>query len=203
MATMSLKIDGVAKAARRVGSFDKKIRTKVMRKAVRAGGAVTLKTAKAKAPRVNRGLSKSLVQKVKTYPNGNVVSIVGQDLGKVKKGGINAKKKKLKGGGISGRGDAVPSHLVENPTQAHLLPGRIRRGVQRGSHAILNAFPGGPPNAKGGTVFTRRIKHPGTSGAYFVRKAQASSATPAQRKIETKLIIEAAREAEAVKREVS
>lgn len=179
------KVEGIPKTMRRLQRLESKIQRKVLRKAGNAAGTVGTKAIKAKAPKVNRGLSKSITKKVKTYAKSStVVVVMGQDLRKAFSRGSNLKKR-LKGGGISGRGDTVPSHLVENPTRAHTLPSR---------GPILNRFFAGRV-----AVFTQRIVHPGTRGAHFIRKAARSSQRSMARKIRNKLSIEVAAEVEKAK----
>jgi len=188
-----IKITGIELTMSRLRSLDRGVRRRVLRKAANAGGTVGVKRIKSLAPKKNRGLSKSITKKVKTYSKtGTVVLIMGQDMKKVGKAG-SAAKKSTKGGGISGRGNTVPSHLIENPTRAHDMPGRTRRGVFTAGDPMefLNRFWAGG----GSPVFTRSIRHPGTPGQYFIRRASQSGRGVIAKTIETKLTVETLREA--------
>ena len=187
MTTKAVQVEGVDSVIRKLRAFDKKVGKKIIRKATRAGGAVELKAVKRIMPKVNRGLQKSMVQKIKTYPaSSTVVAIIGQDMGKVKGRGTN-KRKRFKGGGISGRGDTVPSHLLENPTKPHAI---TRRGDQ-----INRWFTSSGPQFAWGSG----INHPGTQGGNYIRRAEQSARAATKRAVETKLIIELARAADTIK----
>jgi len=179
--TAEFRVLNVESTISKMRLLNRRVRTRVLRKSIRAGGSVVLKAAKAKAPKVNRGLSKSLIQKVKTFRDGNVISIVGQDLSKVRRGGSN-QKKRLRGGGISGRGDTVPIHLVERPTRSHIVP--RRRGK------VLAFEKAGKRRRKGSLIFTMRIRHPGTTGKRFIERVQRETASSVRKAIARKAAAE-------------
>lgn len=177
---MTVQLVGLKETKRTLDALGKKIRKKVLRKSIRAGGAVALKAEKRMVPKRNRGLQKSLIQKVKTYPNGNVVAMAGQDVSKVTSG--KNKRKRIISGGISGRGDIVPIHLVESPTAAHDIAG----------NPLVFMASGGMPGASA-IAFSRRVRHPGTKGSRFVQRARQSSAAAVHRAVEKKMTEEIAR----------
>jgi len=171
-------ITGVQQTQRALNSLETRVRKKVLRKSVRAGGGVILKGERKHAPRSTGLFKRSLAQKVKSYKSGNVVSIVGQ-----KKGAkITSRKKLRKGsGGISGRGQVVPIHLVDQPTRHHIIWPRNRQAILIGSGQ-----------------FTARVRHPGTSGARFMQRTESETRTPALRAFRTKTEQEVNREARSV-----
>lgn len=195
MTEAHVSVSGFETASKRLRQFDKRVRKSVLAKAARAGGGVFLKAVKAKAPSKNRILKTSFAQKVKRYKNGNVVSVVGQDLGKLR--GAKSKKRIRSRGGISGRGDVVPSHLVELPVRPHRIPGRLDRktGEQVARVGGINAW-----SAGASVIFTRRINHPGHRGTFFISRASQSAGSPAKKRTETKLILEVAKAADSVKK---
>ena len=163
----------LAAATKKLGGLRARIRKKAMRKAVNDGTVILRTEARNLAPKQNGYLKRSLTNKIKTYPD-TVVGMVGQDLRKLRRGGTKSKRNN-RGGGISGRGDTVPSHLVESKTKSHVISGAILR-FQTGRRAFQ---------------FARRVLHPGTSGANFLARAQVRKRAAAQRKFETRLIAEA------------
>ena len=78
MAVGSMTVMGdkeLAKALKMLGSA--KVVRALSRKAIVAANAPIRKAMKAKAPKDKGNLKKSIVSKVRTYPNGNVVGITG------------------------------------------------------------------------------------------------------------------------------
>ena len=170
--------DGIKRTQRALDELETRVRKKVLRKSVRAGGAVILKVERKHVPRMTGLLKRSLAQKVKSYKSGNVIAIVGQ-----KKGAkITARKKLRKGtGGISGRGDVVPIHLVDQPIQPHEITPTNARAMRIGQDQ-----------------FVGRVRHPGHRGRRFMWRAAGESRGPAISAFRTKTELEVNREASAV-----
>lgn len=108
----------------------------------------------------------------RTYSDsGTIVAVIGQ-----KKGGTRRKAKG--GGGISGRGDLIPIHLVEYPTKGHTLERQSKARTLQGLKRFLRKHSKQPTAA---TVVAklpqgfRRLRldrrHPGTRGARFMKRA--------------------------------
>lgn len=140
---------------RRLKEFPRRVEKRVLRKSIRAGGNPFLKTARSSAPRRNGLFKRSLALKVKVYPGGTVVAIIGQRKNKrFNKAKLRLKKK----GGISGAGELVPIHLVENAVKAHTIPGPIRLGRS----------------------VVRNVRHPGHAGSGFLARAAATAQPKSQ-----------------------
>lgn len=186
MAVTGIRLEGVERVIGRFEFFDRKMRKSIMRKAVRAGGSPFLKTARAKAPVGNSLLKRSLVQLIRVY-NGSVWAIIGQE----KTRGFNKQKVKIeRKGGLSGRGELTPIHLVEESTQPHTIPGstRSRMSGKRAKATMRLEF--------GGEVIYRgRVRHPGTRGKHFIRAAATEAEKQSLAGFEAKLVEEVMREA--------
>lgn len=119
---LSMKLEGVDEAAKRLDSADRKIRKRVVRKAVRAGAAPYVKAVKRDAPVDTRELKKSLTQKVKSYRSGaTIVSVVG------------ARNRRSP----SGRNPAKYLHLVEGGTRPHVIRTRTAAALSLGRNAFV------------------------------------------------------------------
>lgn len=172
VATMT--ITGGKQVVQAINQFEKRVRKRVMRKAVNAGANPLVKTSRQMAPVGNGTLKRSLTKVIRSYKSGaTIMAIIGQDKR------VQAKSIKHKGG-ISGSGKVVPLHLVENSTNPHMIKGPV---------AIRT--PGGR------VVVVQNIKHPGTTGQHFVAKAARASEQAAVGKFTAKLTAEVNREAAA------
>jgi hypothetical protein len=171
---MSVYVAGLSETIQVLNDLPRKQQKRIIPKAVRAGGGPFLKAVRANAPAMNKTLKRSLIMVVRRYAAG-ALAVIGQDRGKTRGKGVGKANKST--GGISGRGDLVPIHLVENPTKPHDVAGK-------------------PWMAFGGVV-RRSIRHPGTRGKYFVRNSARQAEAEAVRSFTNKLagetIIEAGR----------
>jgi hypothetical protein len=172
----TIKLEGVAETVKRLEALPRRARKSIVRKAVRAGGAPFVKAVKANVPRRTGILKRSITQKVVTYQQGVVtLSIIGQQKGKSR---LQTKKAKKGRGGISGRGDVVPIHFIEEDIKPHVIPGPV---------AIRT--PGGQ------VVMASNIKHPGVKGRHPVRKAARQAERAAIRAFQDKMATEVDKEA--------
>ena len=175
-------VEGIPQIIRKMDRLTDSVKRKVLRKGVRAGGAVQLKATKALAPKGATGLlGRSMTQVIRSYASKGVfMSLVGQQKNKhfSEKSKSVARRKAKFGGGISGSGRVVPIHLVNDPTKPHAI---VSRRVLR--------FRGG-----GGLVFSKRVRHPGTAGTRFIQLAESSSAAASRRATEAKIEAETAAE---------
>jgi len=171
-----IRIDGVERTLLAFGRLERGIARKVVPKAVRAGGSVQLKATRQQAPKKNRLLSRSLTMVLRRY-NGAVYAVIGQQVRKT----VNVKKLKHSGG-ISGQGNVVPIHLVENPVKAHEITGS----------------PWLRFNLNGRQVWAKRVLHPGHSGRHFAQRAADQTRGAAEAAFEVKFINELNKEVPAV-----
>lgn len=188
MTQPTIRVIGAEETAQKVVALDRRIRKKVIGKAVNSGANPYLKAARRKAPKGNRYLVKSLEKKVRRYNNGAAAS-VGQVRGRERQDKVVAKASQRKGhqrrgGGISGRGMVVPIHLVDQPVKRHPIRPRQNK-VLYGRRAAL-AWDG---------RYARRVAHPGHPGRAFMALAASASHAEARRTAEQKLIEEISREA--------
>jgi len=159
-----------------LNELEYKVRKKVLRKAVRAGGAVFVKSAKRNAPIRTGRLKRSITQKVKTYrPSGTIVSVIGQLRGKQLK---DTKRIKHKRGGISGQGKVVPIHLVDQPTKRHEIFATNYEYLRLGAH-----------------WYAFSVWHPGTRGRNFMTRSYSQDKERAVNAFDRKAEFEVDREA--------
>ena len=152
MTAVTMRLDGLSSALAKLESLDRRIRSRAVRKAVRAGGAPIVKSARQQAPVGNGTLKRSITQKIKQYGgSGVVLSVIGQRVDNRGKGVGSTGKK----GGISGRGDLVPVHLVESRTKPHAIRGRQNITL---AYPVL-AFAGN----SGAVVIRRRVRASGNA----------------------------------------
>jgi len=182
MTVATVTLEGLAPTVRKLEALPRRIQKGPVRKAVRAGGAPFVKAAKRNAPRRRGIFKRTLTQKIKSYRGGVVtLTIVGQ----LKGARIKAIKGLKKGrGGISGRGDVVPIHFVEEDIKPHRIP-------KEGGGPIAIKTPGGR------IVIVQSIQHPGTRGQHPIRRAAQQAEKPGvqkfQEKLETEVDAEAAK----------
>lgn len=181
-AIATVTLEGLPATTRALAELPKRIAKRCMMKAIRAGGGPLIKAAKRAAPRATGLFVRSLDQRTVSYRGGQaVVSIVGQ------KKTVTSRKKLRKGrGGISGRGDVVPIHFVEEDTKPHRIP-------LEGRGMLLLRVPGK------GLVLVDHVMHPGTRGQHPIRTAAETASGDAAARFSEKLEIEVAREADAIK----
>lgn len=173
---ISMTLHGTATLIRRLEGFENKVAARILGKATRAGTAPFVKAAKSNAPKVTGIFKRSLTSVQRSYRAGRVkVGIVGQQKGK------KFESKKRGRGGISGRGDVVPIHFVEEDTRPHRIESDRPLAI----------------SANGNTVYRLSVDHPGTRGQHPIRKAAESSQATAtiafQAKLATEIDAEAAR----------
>lgn len=169
----AMKLEGLPETRRRLIQLPDRIQKRCMSKAVRAGGALFVKAVKRNAPRLTGLLKRSLAQRVKSYQAGKVVvSITGQQ------NMVRNRRKLRRGrGGISGRGDLVPIHFVEENTTPHRIPKEGRGPLVLRSRS-------------GASVIVGSVWHPGTRGQHPIRRAADSQAGAAAQELPKKLAIE-------------
>lgn len=167
----TIKLEGLETTLRRLRTFPAKVQKKCLRKAVSAGAVPLVKAAKKASPQLRGIFKRSLTTKVKGYQGGAVeVAIVGQSA-KIR----SAKKVRAGRGGISGRGDVVPIHFIEDGVRPHRIP---KEGSKRKLHITLPS---------GQLVFLYSIQHPGHRGFHPIRHAAETAATEAASRVEQKL----------------
>lgn len=174
MTRQFIKVEGIELASARLSALLPKTQRKILPKVVRAASRPFLLAARAEAPARNKFLRRSLIVLIRRYLT-SVWAIIGQEKGKAFR-----KTKRLRTGGISGRGDAVPIHLVEEPTRPHVIRKKSGRPIAFDS---------------GGRRIRRSVRHPGTRGKHFVRSAAASAEKPSLAAFEAKLTEELLKEA--------
>lgn len=103
------RVDGLAEAVKALDGVKKALRNKLLRKGLNKARSVLAKAAKAKAPRETGLLKKSIGGKVKIYPTGVGVAVVGPRVG-FRKEVVRRRKKWF------------PVSVVANPVKyAHLV----------------------------------------------------------------------------------
>lgn len=118
---IQLDVEGVDLTTAALSGAARKIRKKVLGKAVRAGAAPYVKAVRREAPVDTRELKRNLTQKVKSYQSGaRIVSIVG------------ARNRRSP----AGRNPAKYLHLVEGGTKPHVIRTRTARSLALGGGAF-------------------------------------------------------------------
>jgi hypothetical protein len=189
MPDVQMTLQGLPPTLKKLAVLPDKIQKRATVKAIRAGAAPFVKAAKRNAPQSSGLFKRSLTSKIKSYRSGAVtLAIIGQ----LKSGRITATKKLKAGrGGISGRGDLVPIHLIENDVRPHAISATMIRGKQTGGRwrgALRIAVP--PVTL----VYRRRVHHPGYTGRHPIGKAAAEAEAPALTAFTEKLRVEVDRE---------
>lgn len=189
---MTVKVEGAQVTARKLLSLGDKVAKKVVGKAANAGGRPLLKAVRRSAPRRNGLLAKSLDMKVKRYGAG-AAAVVGQIKSDKHRGRVIQRMLKkdvdIRSGGISGRGDFVPLHMVENQVKAHGIRPRNNQRVY-GERGALVFWTGGR------FVAVRGVQHPGHPGRQFVRSSTEQTTPEAFTAAENKLTVEVNAEAD-------
>jgi len=181
LTTVTAKIEGVEDCVRALQTLPRNIQRRAVGKAVRAGGAPFTKAAKRNAPKRSGIFKRSLTSKQKSYKGGaHIVAIIGQQKGSR----LQTKKAKRTRGGISGRGDVVPIHLVEMPTKPHAIQAKT-----------VMMFESADVDYGVDQVFVKRVQHPGTRGQQPMRKAAQEAERPGLAAFEAKLTAEVDKEA--------
>jgi hypothetical protein len=178
---VSVTLQGLPETLARLREFPRKVQKRCLVKAVRAGVRPLLTTARKNAPRRTGLFRGSLDTKIKSYKDGAVqVGIVGQAKGRMASRGLRKGR-----GGISGRGDLVPVHFVENDIKPHRIPKDGRKGM------LLLRLPSGH------RMLVESVQHPGTKGQRPIARAAESATGEANARFAEKLTVEV--EAEAAK----
>ena len=191
---VSVTLQGLPQTIATLKTFPNKIQKRALVKAVRAGVRPLLVASRRNAPRRTGIFRASLDTKIKSYRDGVVqVGIVGQKKDKRAERAVNREiraGRSITGrlgrgrGGISGRGDLVPVHLVENPTKPHSIP-------KDGKGPIVLRLP------SGARMVVQSVQHPGTRGSRPIARAADAATGEANSRFAEKLTIEV--EAEAAK----
>lgn len=103
--SMNVKVEGIKDLVKKLESMKKSKASKILRKACTKGAQPVAKSAKAQAPVETGLLKKSIGHKVKSYPSGVVVGIVGPRVGHGTEVVVNGKPEY--------RDPVYYSHLVE------------------------------------------------------------------------------------------
>lgn len=74
-----VKLDGYKELAKFLDQLPKKVLKKALRQAVGAGGTPIARDARKAAPKLTGTLKKAIKKKVKVYPNGNAIAVIGAD----------------------------------------------------------------------------------------------------------------------------
>jgi hypothetical protein len=179
-----ITIEGLQACMARLQELPEKVRKRILRKSIEAGGAPLVREARKLAPKDSGLLGKSLDKKTIVYAGGKVVvSIIGQR----KRFSVSSLRRRGRGG-ISRTGQVVPIHLVTEPTRPHRIP-KLYRAVRvktskeyRDAQRRLGLRSGGqrrleksPPLVmrlpSGKQVIVESIDHPGTKGDNFLKAA--------------------------------
>jgi hypothetical protein len=208
-AEAAVQIEGMRETLAVLEELPRRIQRRAITKAVRAGGNPLLKAARRNAPRKTGIFRRSLTSVIRTYPRtGSVVMIVGQS-GASK---TNRLREKIRArgshtGGISGRGDVVPSHFLEGDTRAHVITGARQKvrmvtttagGRRRARSVAVGEIQGMLSWTQGGQIFARQVRHPGTRGTRFLARSAAETQSEAREAFAAKLRIEVDAEAAAI-----
>ncbi len=163
MDQVNIELD-VAPTVSQLDAVDRKVRKRVLRRAVTAATKVVHKEARRVAPRSNGFFRMSLRTLVRMQKNGTVVGRVGQEKNK------RFNRKRFKGSNVNRRGYAARVWWIESGTKRHaILP----------SGRVLAWLTGKRKGRKGQTVFARKVMHPGTRGQAVLEKAAGASTTTA------------------------
>lgn len=150
------KVNGLDDVMKTLAKLKQSTRTKILRKAVTQGAKPILKDARSKAPVESGLLKKSLGTKIKTYPSGVVVAVIGPrmefktDPKTSKRKQVYKRTGKAKLKRFERRQPAYYAHLVEKGTKPHSLG--------KGSSTRKKTQVQGP-------------QHPGTKAVKFMRRA--------------------------------
>lgn len=195
-----VRLEGLETTLRRLEAFPRKVAQKCLRKAVSAGAVPLVRAVKVASPQLTGIFRRSISSKVKAYRGGEVVvSIVGQ-ANKIR----SAKKVRAGRGGISGRGDVVPIHLIENPVKPHRIPLRDYKLKQLQTTKAFRDYErslGKDPRVykriwrdkplaialPDGVIFRWHAQHPGLRGGGIVRRAAETAGDAAAARVEEKL----------------
>jgi hypothetical protein len=167
---IEIKLEGLDTTLRRLQAFPVKVQKKCLRSAVASGAVPLVRAVKSASPQRTGIFRRSIAAKVKGYQAGAVyVSIVGQ-ADKIR----SSKKVRAVRGGISGRGQIVPIHFVEEGTKPHGISRRFMRAL-------------GFTLSSGQIVFRGAVQHPGHAGRHIIRKAAETAGREAADRVERKL----------------
>lgn len=173
----TMRLEGLPATTAVLATLPRNIQKRSMSRATRAGGAPYVKAAKRNAPRLRGIFKRSLTLKVKSYRGGEThVAIAGQLKGNLR----SIAKLRRARGGISGRGDVVPIHFVEEDIKPHVIPGPVAIHTPSGRVVVVQS-----------------VQHPGTRGQHVIRQAAQQAEGESVRKFTEKLSTEVDREAAA------
>jgi len=170
----TIRVEGIERHFAAIERLSTRVARRIIPKAVRAGARPAVNASRQAAPARNRFLRRSMNLVIRRY-QGSVYAVIGQERGKTFK-----TRKRIKSGGISGRNMAAPIHLVDQPVAPHVIQ-------SRGPWLAIQT-----PQGK---TYRRRVQHPGTRGARFMRAAATASRQQSESAFEQKLITELDKEA--------
>ena len=180
MSSITARVIGLEQSLAALDNLERKTRRKFARRSATKGGRAALKVLKRNAPRLGGGLRRSMDSKVVVYPN-SVVVVLGQNASKARNSKAHQKAaasgKFAKMGGITGSGEIVPIHLVDQPTAAHVVRPR--------SAKALRIYSGRGKRAQATFIPSVRIK--AQRGANFVEKTALEAIPQARRIMEADL----------------
>lgn len=186
--TIKVTVRGDVETIAKIQSLAKKIKVRMLRKAVNAGANPSLKRARKLAPKRNRYLVKSLEKKVRQYSEG-ASAVVGQVRGRGNQDKVVERVSKRKGhnrrsGGISGRGMVVPVHLVDQPVKRHVISPSKSARILYGKRAVMIW----QVNRGRQNVYSRgKVIHPGHGGRHFMEVAALNTNKEAEATMTRKL----------------
>ncbi len=132
-----MEVQGLRDALAALDAVEKKVKTKLLRKAATAGGKIVLRAVKARVARKSGLLARAMGHKTKAYTNtGTVIDIVGPRKGFAET--TNGKK----------RDPAKYAHLVEDGTRPHSVASGsmlARRGKADVGQGVGAMHPGAKP----------------------------------------------------------
>jgi hypothetical protein len=198
-----MTIAGLQTCMARLKDLPEKVRKRILRKAIEAGGAPLVREARKLAPKDSGLLGKSMDKKTISYAGGKVVvSIIGQR----KHYSVSSLRRRGRGG-LSRQGVVVPIHLVSEPTRPHRIPKTYRKvrvkttKEYRDAQRRLGLWKGGEYRLEqnkplvirlpsGRQVIVEAINHPGTKGKGFLKAAYESQQSLIAERFAAKMAVE-------------
>lgn len=178
MASPVITLEGLPSTIRRLETLPPKIQRRAMKKAINAGAAPFLKASRRNAPRATGLFKRSLTTKVVSYRSGAVtLAMIGQQKRKRIKATAAGERRRVGRGGISGRGDIVPIHFIEEDIRSHAINPKQGRSLRIDGE------------------YRAHVRHPGVRGQHPIAKAARESESAGVRAFAAKLQSEVIKEA--------
>lgn len=170
---VGVELRGSLSTSAKFDELELQTRRKLLRKAMVAASREIRKEVKRQTPRATGLLRRSIGSKVQKYQKGAYyLAIIGQAKGLEKQKGFSAAAAKAtshkKRGGLSGEGVVLPLWLVNNPVQAHAMPGSNRKKRNPKKPYVFMGW--------GKKQFRKHIpNHPGHDGDGFIQRGARHS----------------------------